>query len=130
MNSRSKAVPDSSWYAKLNYGNFEIIIPQNSISDAYIKEDDEKTVSLDDIIWHSFSNENNEQNGSLSVLCIGGKKYTTSRMPEICSANDGSAAGMCDILASVFFKRGITGIRFGREHIQYIVDIAKLHGEA
>ncbi len=113
----------SEWYARLDFGAFDILIPQSDIDDAQIWEEAVQDKSIDDFLCQGFNFENVQQ--VKSMLVIKGKTYYTSKVPEIQNVDTDDFLPVSRILKYSFEKRGIKSLIIKDGRIQFIFDINK-----
>ncbi len=117
-------------YAGLDWGKFEILIPQQSITDASLGDANDTTPSsIDEAVEKAFhaSLHCKEDNGNFqSVLTIAGRRYRTALMPKSVSIEPTEdSLPSCRILQESFSRHGLLSVRFADDRIQYTVDLVR-----
>ncbi len=117
-------------YAGFDWGNLELLIPQQDIADARLEEDTEngQAESIDEAVGKAFRKAvPRSENGMQSLLVISGKKYRTSVMPRVITdASQAESGPSCRILRDSFARHGFMSVSFCGDKIRYVVDMAKL----
>ncbi len=108
-------------YAGLDWGPFELLIPQHSISDAKLGAGaEEEAISIDDAADSAFRNSMGGScrpgampDGMQSLLVIGGRRYRTALMPQVVALEDGARGlGDCRLLRDLLARHGLHAARF------------------
>ena len=118
-------------YAGLDWGSFELLIPQDDISDAKLDlRQDNPVISIDKAVERAFGPGSLPQPAAgedmQSVLIIRGKSYGTVLMPHVVRLDGGQEElPACRILAPSFERHGLRPAGFSGSKISYVVDIEK-----
>ena len=115
-------------YAGLDWGAFELLIPQKDISDAKLALADSQAISIDGAVEKAFGSRFAARAGGdmQSVLIIRGKNYQTALMPQVVRLG-GEEEELCEcrILARSFDRHGLRPLAFTGGKIRYMVDMEK-----
>lgn len=115
-------------YAGLDWGAFELLIPQNDISDAKLGLADSQAISIDGAVEKAFGSTFTARadGDTQSVLCIRGKSYMTALMPQVVRLSEEEEdLCACRILARSFERHGLQPLAFAGNKIRYMVDMEK-----
>lgn len=116
-------------YAGLDWGAFELLIPQQDISDAKLGvAGDSKAISIDGAVEKAFGSSFAARTGGdmQSLLLIRGKSYMTALMPQVIRlSGEQEALSACRILARSFDRHGLHPVAFAGDKIRYMVDMEK-----
>ena len=118
-------------YAGLDWGAFELLVPQEDISDAKLgMTESSPSISIDEAVERAFGRGMQSApvagDEMWSFLVIKGKHYRTALMPQVVRFS-GEEEGLrpCRILARSFDRHGLRPLAFAGNKIRYIVDMEK-----
>ncbi len=115
----------AEWFACLDFGSFDILIPQEQVqSGSYACS--LKDISLDHILGKLFYREKPvlPAHGK-TLLSLNGGALTTGAPLALVQLEEESFAEAGELLALHLGRLGITAIRFTEEKIQYVLNAAQ-----